>query len=255
MATNVALFIVAVGALIVAYAVWAKTRQLARAEVIRTYQWPRGLLDRLEKKHPGMGRKESALVSRGLRQFFIAYLMSGRKYVSMPSQAADDLWHEFILYTRDYQEFCKRAFGGFLHHTPAVVLADGQRTSNAGLRRAWWYTCKYENINPRSPTRLPLLFALDTKLNIANGFRYEADCKKLRRDGIIQSGPGVVHCGGDFSMSSFDGSTSGFGDTSDSGGWFSSSDSGSSSDGSGGDSGGGGGDGGSGGGCGGGGGD
>jgi hypothetical protein len=243
MGVDVALFIVAVGACLIAYVVWAKTRRLARAEAIRTYQWPRGLLERLERKHPGMGRKESALVSRGLRQFFIAYLMSGRKYVSMPSQAADDLWHEFILYTRDYQEFCKRAFGGFLHHTPAVVLADGQRTSNAGLRRVWWYACKYENINPRSPTRLPLLFALDSKLNIPNGFRYEADCKKLKRDGII-GGPGVVHCGGDFTSSSFDGSTTGLGDTSNSdggGSWFSSSDSGGSdSGGGGGDSGGGG---------------
>jgi hypothetical protein len=241
MTTEVALFIVAVGACVLAYAVWAKTRQLRRAEVIRTYQWPRGLLDRLERKHPGMARKDSALVSRGLRQFFVAYLMSGRKYVSMPSQVADDLWHEFILYTRDYQDFCKHAFGGFLHHTPAVVLADGQRSSNAGLRRVWWYACKYENINPRSPSRLPLLFALDTKLNIKDGFRYEADCRKLRRDGIIESSPGVVHCGGDFTSSSFDGSTSGFGDTSssDGGSWFSGSDSGSSSDSGGGDSGGG----------------
>ena len=30
--------------------------------------------------------------------------MSGNKYVSMPSQIADDLWHEFILYTREYKE-------------------------------------------------------------------------------------------------------------------------------------------------------
>ena len=57
-------------------------------------------------------------MSRGLRQFFLAYLMSGKRYVSMPSQVADDLWHEFILYTREYDAFCRRAFGGFLHHTP-----------------------------------------------------------------------------------------------------------------------------------------
>ena len=34
------------------------------------------------------------LVSRGLRQFFLAYLMSGKRYVSMPSRVADELWHE-----------------------------------------------------------------------------------------------------------------------------------------------------------------
>ena len=111
-----------------------KWLQLRRAEFIRTYRWPPGLLERLEKKHAGFSRKDSALVSRGLRQFFLAYLMSGRRYVSMPSQVADDLWHEFILYTREYQAFCGRAFGGFLHHTPAVVLSANRR-NNEGLRR------------------------------------------------------------------------------------------------------------------------
>jgi hypothetical protein len=49
------------------------------------------LLERLEKHHPGLEREDSALVLRGLRQFFVAYLMSGKRYVSMPSQVADDL--------------------------------------------------------------------------------------------------------------------------------------------------------------------
>jgi len=190
--------------MVVMYKSW---RQLRRAEFIRTYRWPRGLLKRLEQHHPGLTRKESALISRRLRQFFIAYLESGRSYVSMPSQIVDDLWHEFILYTREYDRFCRRAFGGFLHHTPAVVL-DAQHThGNAGLRRVWWYTCRYENIDPAKPSRLPLLFALDAKLNVENGFVYHADCEFLRDAGVT----GVVHCGADFSSRSIDGSSAGYG--------------------------------------------
>jgi len=30
----------------------------------------------------------------------------------------DEMWHNFILFTRDYEEFCTRCFGVFLHHTP-----------------------------------------------------------------------------------------------------------------------------------------
>ena len=71
--------------------------RLRREEFIRNYRWPAGLLERLEKQHAGFERKDSALVSRGLRQFFVAYLRSGTRFVSMPSQVADDLWHEFIL--------------------------------------------------------------------------------------------------------------------------------------------------------------
>ena len=137
--------------LVIAASLYGKWLTLRRAEFIRTFRWPRGLLQRLEQHHPGFQRKDSALVSRGLRQFFLAYLMSGKRYVSMPSQVADDLWHEFILYTREYDAFCRRAFGGFLHHTPAVVLSE-HRKSNEGLRRVWWYCCKYENIDPVRPT-------------------------------------------------------------------------------------------------------
>jgi hypothetical protein len=189
-----------------------KLLRYRRAEFIRTYKLPRGLLRKLGEKHPALTLKECALVSRGLRQFFIAYLMSGKKFVSMPSVVTDDLWHEFILYTRDYQEFCRRAFGGFLHHTPAVVLSE-EKKSNEGLRRAWWFTCKYENIDPRNPTRLPLLFALDAKLNIPNGFVYHPDCEQLRR-----GGSGAAYCAGDFSSSSVDGGTAGFGDGGSGGG-------------------------------------
>ena len=174
-------FVLFIGGVIVLGVVVPKWLQLRRAEIIRTYRWPSGLLKRLEKHHPGFERKDSALVSRGLRQFFLAYLMSGKRHVSMPSQVADDLWHEFILYTREYDAFCRRAFGGFLHHTPAVVLSE-HRKSNEGLRRVWWYCCKYENIDPVSPTRLPLLFALDSKLKIANGFVYHPDCEDAAQE-------------------------------------------------------------------------
>lgn len=188
--------------------------RLRREEFIRNYRWPAGLLERLEKQHAGFERKDSALVSRGLRQFFLAYLRSGTRFVSMPSQIADDLWHEFILYTREYQSFCRKAFGGFLHHTPAVVLS-ANRKDNEGLRRVWWYCCKEENIDPVHPTRLPLLFALDAKFKIAGGFTYHPQCEQLREQG---GSAGAAHCGGDFASSSFDGGTSGFGDSASSDG-------------------------------------
>ena len=205
--------LVAIAALAIAASLHGRGLQLKRAEFIRTARLPRGLLEKLAEKHPSLTRKETALVSRGLRQFFVAYLMSGKKFVSMPSQAADDLWHEFILYTREYQGFCKRAFGEFLHHRPAAVLSEN-RQGNEGLRRVWWFACKYEQIDPRRPTRLPLLFALDAKLNIPNGFHYHHDCESLqrrRKDG------GALYCGGDLGSTDDDGAVVEFGGGSDSG--------------------------------------
>jgi hypothetical protein len=127
----------------------------------------------------------------------------------MPSQAADGLWHEFILFTRNYQNFCDDAFGRFLHHTPAVKLG-AVKSDNEGLRRVWWYSCLEENINPRNATRLPLLFALDRKLGIANGFIYDLDCRRTPEE-VRDGGPGGNQCAEDFRDSSIDGSTDGFG--------------------------------------------
>ncbi len=176
-------------------AIWHNGRIQRREAFIREYILLKGLYDNLLKRRPELTHKDCALISRGSRQFFLAFTKSGGRYVSMPSQLADDLWHEFILYTRHYEVFCKRAFGQFLHHTPAVVQASDQ-TTNEGLRRTWSHACKEENVNPKHPSRLPLLFAMDAKSGVKDGFRYTPDCKEAR-----QRGEGTTYCAEDISAS------------------------------------------------------
>jgi len=200
----------AILAVIIAFAgavIWRTQMHYRRVEFIRTYSFPPGLFNKLAERRPGLARRDMALVSRGLRHFFLAYLNSGKEFVSMPSQVADDLWHEFILYTKHYDEFCRKAFGGFFHHSPAAVLSAQSKAGNAGLRRVWWHCCREENIDAVRPGRLPLLFALDAKLKIGDGFVYTPECAALKADGRSD-----VYCAGDFSSSSFDGGTSGFGE-------------------------------------------
>lgn len=203
---DIILLIVLLAALAKGWSLWRTHR---RVRFIRTYGFPNGLLDRLAARHPNLDGRERHLVARGLRQFFIAYLRGGRKFVSMPSQVVDDLWHEFILYTRNYEAFCRKAFGRFLHHTPAAVLGPN-RQSNTGLRRVWWHSCREEKIDPRRPKRLPLLFALDQQLGIESGFHFALDCHGLQRGGRDGSST-AVHCAGDMSSTAFDGSSDGFG--------------------------------------------
>ena len=133
----------------------------------------------------------------------------------------DTAWHEFILHTQGYQRWCDAAFGRLLHHTPAEVLGRDARR-NDGLRRTWYWACREESINPRQPSRLPLLFALDTKLGIAGGFHYVPDCNATAR----HDGSGA-HCGSSFGDSS--------GGSGDAGGLGGSESSGSSGDASSGD--------------------
>lgn len=204
-----ALALIPVGAL--AFIFWRRQRTLQREAFIRHFSFPKGVFAKVIAHHPQLTQKDMELVSRGLRQFFLAYHRSGHRYVSMPSQIADDLWHEFILYTRHYEAFCKQAFGRFLHHTPAVVLKQS-RLGNEGLRRCWRFSCQEENINPRKPSRLPLLFALDSKYQVPNGFVYVADCSGVRREGQARDEGSTVYCGGDFSDNDVDGGTAGLSD-------------------------------------------
>ena len=72
---------------------------------------PRFLAAKLRAAHPGLSARDADLVLHGLRQFFLAHLRSGRQFVGMPSKVVDTAWHEFILFTRHYDKFCRAAFG------------------------------------------------------------------------------------------------------------------------------------------------
>jgi hypothetical protein len=112
-----------------------------RRQFIRESRFPPHLTSKLRAQYPQLSVGDADLVLRGLRQFFVAYLRSGRQFVAMPSQVVDLAWHEFILHTHAYQLWCDAAFGKLLHHTPAAVLGRDPKR-NDGLRRTWYWACK-----------------------------------------------------------------------------------------------------------------
>lgn len=42
------------------------------------------------------------------------------KGVAIPTPEVDDVWHNFILHTRLYHEYCLINFGEFIHHNPKL---------------------------------------------------------------------------------------------------------------------------------------
>jgi hypothetical protein len=197
---------------------WVAWRERSGLRVIREQAFPGFLRGKLRGLYPGLDDQALADVERGLRQFFVACARSRGAFVAMPSRVVDALWHEFILHTRGYDAFCRRAFGRMLHHTPAQALVpagpDGDR--KAGLRRAWFWSCKEEGLDPQRAGRLPMLFALDAALAIPGGYRYVPDCSLLGAD------RGGTHCASDISCGGSCGSGSdssdGSGSSADGGG-------------------------------------
>ncbi len=154
---------------------YGRMRFKRRERFIDGYGFAERLDKKLTLKYPDMTQDQRNLVLIGLRDYMHVCRMAGKRVVSMPSQAVDEAWHEFILFTREYREFCQKAFGRFLHHTPAEAM-ETKTTAQAGIKRAWMLSCRRDHINPRSPGRLPLLFALDGMLGIKNGFIYSLNC-------------------------------------------------------------------------------
>ncbi|AYQ26719.1 hypothetical protein DT070_00900 [Polaromonas sp. SP1] len=186
--------------------IWASRE---RSRLVREAPLPNFLKHKLVATYPHLTLRDAELVERGLRQFFIACQRSNKRFVAMPSQVVDSMWHEFILHTSAYREWCNLVIGRFIDHVPAEVLGH-KASTNDGLRRAWYWACREESINPKKPSRLPLLFALDAKFAIPGGFVYQADCKGVRRDNGGGGGCGA-HCGESFSDGSYSGDADGFG--------------------------------------------
>lgn len=129
---------------------------------------PDGVRQRWRARYPALSPQQAARVEQGLQQFFRLFARNNKQALAMPSHAVDALWHEFILDTRTYQAFCQQAFGRFLHHTPTD--SSNRKQQQAMLRHSWYGACHDEDLAWQQPARLPLLFALDHELGLADAF-------------------------------------------------------------------------------------
>jgi len=154
-----------------------KSRARKRADLIDAYPFPVKLSEKIAETYPHLSKRDVAKVIQGLREYFHICNTAGNTMVSMPSQVVDVAWHEFILFTKKYDQFCNEALGRFLHHTPAEAMST-PTMAQKGIKTAWRLSCAREQVPSKNPTRLPLLFALDAELRIPDGFTYALNCKR-----------------------------------------------------------------------------
>jgi hypothetical protein len=193
---NVFFIGLALAVLVVLAAIVQQRRRAGRAAAIDAYDFPPGLRERVQQKYPHLRAADLDRVFEALREYFHLCRLAGRRLLAMPSQVVDVAWHEFILYTRHYDVFCRRALGRFLHHTPAEAMPSRTQASD-GLRRTWRLACRRAGLDPRAATALPLLFALDGELAIPDGFRYALNCTHLvSAQGAASYCASHIGCGG-----------------------------------------------------------
>jgi len=102
------------------------------------YRWLRTLTSWLHARIdwlPGwtdLAARERAYAERLFRQTMIFFAVCGLadRMVSPPIEI-DDMWHTFLLFTRDYREFCRDAIGRYIDHQP---FDDGVKDPEAFRR-------------------------------------------------------------------------------------------------------------------------
>jgi hypothetical protein len=73
------------------------------------------LLGRLQKKL-GIDTEDAQDLFEDLKRFL--FIAGTTKEPMAPPERIDEAWHHFILFTRDYEDFCEKFFGKFIHHKP-----------------------------------------------------------------------------------------------------------------------------------------
>ena len=201
--------IIAVIAVIVVFFV-QKRKKTAQLAYINNYKFNDAIGKKIQEKYPHLSNKQLRLVFKALKDYFQICHGAKKKMVAMPSQVVDVAWHEFILFTRAYQTFCKKSMGSFLHHTPTEAMKS-PTSAQEGIKRTWRVACANSSINPSKPKRLPLLFSIDRQLKIENGFNYSLNCeakssRKSKKDfcaGHIACASGCAGDSGDPTPSGF----------------------------------------------------
>ncbi|MCX7688724.1 MAG: hypothetical protein N2045_12205 [Fimbriimonadales bacterium] len=92
-------------------------RQLAeRVEKAFTPEYYQQLKTRVLKRHLRFSEAQFEWALFELKRYFMMNLVL--RSVPMFSETCDEIWHEMLMFTREYQAFCERIAGMMIHHTP-----------------------------------------------------------------------------------------------------------------------------------------
>lgn len=86
-------------------------------------------LDKVEQRLTSKYSWSEPLAKLAITEYkkFIALQVLTKEYQSMFSAFVDSVWHNHILFTKDYTEFCLAVFGHYLHHEPN----DNEKATNS----------------------------------------------------------------------------------------------------------------------------
>lgn len=152
------------------------------------YPFPQVVVDRVAAKYPHASSNAISTAFQG----FLDYVDICKAYpdddIPMFSESVDEVWHQFILHTRSYQDFCKNYVGFFLHHVPnGKDSTPDYVEERKKLKVLWILACHFASSNPARGfgsidpvhgSEIPDLFLADLLLGVDGAI----DTQELRTE-------------------------------------------------------------------------
>lgn len=96
------------------------------------------ILKRYEKDYPNNRLKAEEALQELLKFFWLSQkhkleqknarasvnVLNFQAAIHEEMKEIDDMWHTFLLFTKDYMDFCEHYFGHFIHHSPTTDQSE-----------------------------------------------------------------------------------------------------------------------------------
>lgn len=118
--------------------------------------FPEKVKHELKETYPDLNPKYYMLALEATEQYFQLHKKYPKKFLYMPSEVADLVWHNFILHTREYMNYCQKEFGEFFHHSPFEVkpkTAKEKTHAREQLMGLYMLACQHQEIDLSSVFR------------------------------------------------------------------------------------------------------
>lgn len=175
---------------------WVNRGEKNKWRVIQSFEFPAEVSVGVKERYPHLTDDDVKIALEQLRLYFLICWEGDKNEVAMPSRLVDECWHSFILQTRSYQSFCNKAFGGFLHHAPKRLISGSEASENGAANEPQKINLKEGAkvfqaalamtdivANPsktaQASLRVPMLFAIDSMMNIPDGHMYTNEAIQL----------------------------------------------------------------------------
>ncbi len=118
---------------------------------IDTYRFPALVASTVTDTYPHLTEPQVKSVLKGSRKFFHICREAGPVMIAMPFQVVEVACMNSFFPPVIIKRFAKKAFGRFLHHTPAEAMQQTGKGPD-GIKRAWRLACGREGLSPKIPS-------------------------------------------------------------------------------------------------------